>query len=1002
MLWPPFASFTELSTRRRSQAQGRQNTCHHVFFAGFGVFGSGMWARALVAPAGEQTVIRYLLAAAAGAAPIEAGRRFPGLPPSWYAARVVPPTATAAPSLRGTLDAMLAALPVQLRASSRHGQGSATCQAITEIYDRALAERFVAAVRDSGGGSLALVATGGWARRELAPYSDVDFLVLHDRDEALAKQVCDRLLYPLWDEKLAIGHAVGEPRAVARLAKDDLATATALLDARPIAGDRWLVTELRRTTLGALAPGGNPNDLIAALAAEKQARHARFGASLYLLEPNLKQGIGALRDLSTALWCAQIRWHPPRPTEPAAAEGAEPLIAHLVTAGQLTPRQAQVLSGARDFLLRTRALVQLTAGRRFDQLTFEIQEAIAPALYPDARPHDGEVRPAVAPAVEALMRDYYLHARGVVEVADRLLERARVPGRRRPRIAEVDAAFVTLDGELAVRYPRLFVERPSELVRLFRVAVAGRLAVHGDTRELAAETIARDPGPLANDPLAARLVLDALVDLRDDAQPSAFEAMHQVGILAAVMPGWAPCTGRVQHDLYHVYTVDQHQLYALAMQKRLARGELAAEHPTATELWRAVRRPAPLLLGTLLHDVGKPLGKGHAEKGAIIAGGVARHLGMTEADAALTELLVRQHLTMPELSQRRDLSDPDVIARFAARVGDDEQLVQLYLLSLCDAAMTAPDNLTVWKADLLRELMLRTRGYFAGPVAGPAVEPGAGSTAEPAAEPALPVADVRGKVMQLAGTEPAAAEIVDGFDPRLFTQLAPRQAARHVRLVGVARARHPSVALEVHCFPMKGHSELAIITPDAPGVLATIAGALTANRVDVLGAVLGHVDLPGGRLATDVFYVRDLKGAAIPDDDPRWAKLGGDLRQLLGGPPDPSKVAALIAQRRPRSGMPPRVTPGVVTEIRLHDDSTHATIVEVSTRDRVGVLYAITQTLAELGLDISLAKVATEGERVADVFYVTRGGRRITDAADREALLARLRAAVDAPGPAGG
>src|SRR5262249_9696319 len=156
---------------------------------------------------------------------------------------------------------------------------------------------------------------------------------------------------------------------------------------------------------------------------------------------------------------------------------------------------------------------------------------------------------------------------------------------------------------------------------------------------------------------------------------------------------------------------------------------------------------------------------------------------------------------------------------------------------------------------------------------------------------------------------------------------------------------------------------LAVVAPDAPGVLATIAGALTANRVDVLGAVLGHVDLPtslaGGRLVTDVFYVRDLKGAAIPEDDARWRKLGGDLRQLLGGPPDPSKVAALIAQRRPRSGMPKRVTPGVATEIRIHDDSTYATIVEVYTRDRVGVLYAITQTLADLGLDISLAKVST-------------------------------------------
>ena len=891
---------------------------------------------------------------------------------------------TLAPSLRASLDATLAGLPVLLR---EPGQGGEACRVLADLYDRELAARFIAAAGDA---PLALVATGGWARRELAPYSDIDFLVLHDDDEPLAKQVCDRLLYPLWDEKLALGHAVRAPRAAARLARGDLATATALLDARHVAGDPRLTRELSRATLGALAPGGNPNELIAALATEKQARHARFGASLYLLEPNLKQGIGALRDLSTALWCAQIRWQPPRPGEVAQpAEGAEPLIDNLVTLGHLTRRQAQVLIGARDFQLRLRALVQLTAKRRFDQLTFEIQESLAPTLYPDARSHEGAPEAAVAPAVEALMRDYYLHARGVVQVADRLLESARVPARRRPRIAQIDASFLTFNGELAIKDPRLFVDRPSEMVRMFRTAVAEKLPVYGHTRELAAETIARDPGPLTRDPVAARLFLDALIDPRDDAQPSALEVMNQLGVMSAVMPDWAPCVGRVQHDLYHVYTVDQHQLLAVAMQKRLARGELAAEHPTATELWRQVRRPGPLLLGTLLHDVGKPLGKGHAEKGAVVAGGIARRLGMSAPDIELTEFLVRQHLTMAHLSQRRDLSDPDVIARFAERIGDDERLVQLYLLTLCDAAMTAPDNLSAWKADLLRELMQRTRAYFAGATA----EPGDPGTPPPVAP------DVCAKIIQLAGDAPGAAAIVDAIDPRLFTQLTPRQAARHVRLIGQARTETPSLALEVRCLPLKGHSELAIVTPDAPGVLATIAGALTAHRVDVLGAVLGHVDLPGGRLVADVFYVRDLKGAAIPDDDARWAKLGADLRHLLGGPPDPSKVAALIARRRPRSGLPARVTPGVATEIRIHDDSTHATIVEVSTRDRVGVLYAITQTLADLGLDISLAKVATEGEKVADVFYVTRGGRRITDDADRAILLERLSSAVAEPAP---
>lgn len=864
------------------------------------------------------------------------------------------------------------------------GTGSEVCRGIADVYDRGLAAHFEAA---AGDGPFALVATGGWARRELAPYSDIDFILLHDRDEAAAKRVSDALLYPLWDQKLAIGHAVHEPRAAARLAKDDLATATALLDARHIAGDRRLTTELVRATLGALAPGGNPNDLIATLATEKKARHDRFGASLYLLEPNLKQGIGALRDLATALWAAAVRWHPPRPGEDP--EGAEGVMANLVTMGHLTRRQAQVLGAARDFLLRVRALVQLTAKRRFDQLTFEIQEAIAPALYPDAQSLD-ERRSAVAPAVEALMRDYYLHARGVVQVADRLLESARVPARTKPRIAQVDASFITFNGELAIRDPRLFVERPAEMVRLFRVAVRERLPVYGHTRELAAETIARDVQPLAGDPLAARLFLDALVDLRDAAQPSALETMNQLGILSALMPEWAPCVGRVQHDLYHVYTVDQHQLYAVAMQKRIARGELADAHPTATELWRDVLRPAPLLLGTLLHDVGKPMGKGHAEKGAIVAEAIARRLGMTEDDAELTGFLVRQHLTMSHLSQRRDLSDPDVIARFAERIGNEERLVQLYLLTLCDTAMTAPNNLSGWKDGLLRDLILRTQALFRGEAAAATI-----SVAPPS---------LRDQVLALADAvgDPALGEIVDGIDPRMHTQLTPRQMARVARLVETARTNEGRIALMVRCWPIKGHSEVSIVAPDAPGVLAALAGALTASRVDVLGAILGHVDLPEGRLATDVFYVRDLKGAAVAEDDKRWRRLESDLRDLLaGGSPDVGKVATLIARRRPRSTMPKRVTPGVATDIRIDDDSTQATIVEVATRDRVGVLYAITQTLADLGLDIQIAKVTTEGEKVADVFYVTRGGKRITDPAERDVLVQRLRMAVESPGLTG-
>jgi [protein-PII] uridylyltransferase len=343
---------------------------------------------------------------------------------------------------------------------------------------------------------------------------------------------------------------------------------------------------------------------------------------------------------------------------------------------------------------------------------------------------------------------------------------------------------------------------------------------------------------------------------------------------------------------------------------------------------------------------------------------------------------------MSHLSQRRDLADPEVIARFAERIGDDEHLVQLYLVTLCDTAMTAPDNLNAWKDGLLRDLLLRTREVFhAG-----------GRDAIVDAE-----AEARDKAVQLASegdamTIDAARAAVAGIDPRLFTQLTPRQSARQVRLAVAAQGKRPAVAIEVHCFPMKGHSELAIVAPDAPGTLAAIAGALTASRIDVLGAMLGHIDLEQ-RLILDTFYVRDLKGEAIAEDDPRWLRLVGDLRELLinSRPPDQAAVEALIAKRRPKSALPPRVTPGVPTEIRIHDDSTQATIVEVFTRDRAGVLYAITHTLAELGLDISLAKVSTEGEKVADVFYVTRAGKRLTDPGLREAIVERLRVAAEVP-----
>ncbi|MSP62804.1 MAG: HD domain-containing protein [Myxococcales bacterium] len=315
------------------------------------------------------------------------------------------------------------------------------------------------------------------------------------------------------------------------------------------------------------------------------------------------------------------------------------------------------------------------------------------------------------------MQQYYLHAKAVMREGDRLLDRASEAQARRPSVRVIDQSFVWWNGELSTRGPEVFRERPAEMVRIFRVALENGARVHGHTRDLIAEACARPEtaSRLAADPQAARDFIALLCDPRDRGAPplpSVLEIIHDLGLLTALMPEFGPCSGRVQHDLCHVFTVDQHSLYAVAKLKAIARGELAEELPAATRAMAEVQGPLALYLGTLLHDVGKPLGKAHSEKGAVFALAIARRLRLDEAQSARIEFLVRHHLLIAHLSQRRDLNDGAMIGQLARQLGDEETLRQLYLLTVADMAMVSPQNLTSWKERLLRELFLRTLAHF--------------------------------------------------------------------------------------------------------------------------------------------------------------------------------------------------------------------------------------------------------------------------------------------------
>ncbi len=504
------------------------------------------------------------------------------------------------------------AKPLALAGNIEHGRaqlatdlaagvpGSAACRSFSQVYDGLVRSLWQAALerlpklQDRG---FALVALGGWGREEICPFSDIDFVILAEPEqEALAKELAEAILYPLWDAKAKVGHAVRSCSEAAALARDDLPTATALLDARLVVGDAGVFEELLRATRRSVVPGGNANAFLRLLLEERDRRYERYGESLYLLEPNIKQGIGGLRDYSTAHWAARARW---------SVNG----LSGLVALGELSRRQAKVMRDGLDTLLQIRSVVQLEAGRPTDQLSFEIQEAIAPTLFPNAIAPEGRIVAAVAPAVEALMRTYYLAGRGIERVAERVLESATIPARRKPHIHRIDGSFLSWNGKLAVRDPDIFGRRPAEMVRYFWVALEHGLPLYGHTKELIEAQVARNAHALgvwcetpdhsaegakhtrsakqgapetdansfgtsflASNPQACEFFLALLTDLRDRRSPghhpkTLLRQMHALGLLAALMPAFGDCTGRVQHDLYHVYTVDHHQLGAVEMLK---------------------------------------------------------------------------------------------------------------------------------------------------------------------------------------------------------------------------------------------------------------------------------------------------------------------------------------------------------------------------------------------------------------------------------------------------
>jgi len=820
-----------------------------------------------------------------------------------------------------------------------------------------------APARKATASPMALVALGGYGRRELAPYSDVDLLLLHGPGEpdAFIREASEKFLYSLWDLGLEVGYGVRDLAACDDLASQDHTARTALLDLRQLAGDGKLYRELEREQLHGLSQA-RLESFIADKVTEMRERRERFGDSLYLLEPNLKQSEGGLRDLQAALWIARARWKVAGITE-------------LLSRAILPEREIRELRRARDFLWRLRNELHYQARRKADQITFDVQPPVASALgYADGADGSG---------VEQLMRHYYLAAKTVLvacdAIVDRALESAATRWRHVPPPAAMTGAekgrgpargdwrlpggeFQVFRGRLTVADKGVLRRSPAALARLFTTADREGLELYPYARDLATQAAAELPAEAASDPELSQELLSAL--MRPGTRGRFLSAMHEQGVLPRVMPEFARVTARRQIDVYHVYTVDVHSLFAGRRLLAMRCGDVQEE--TLTPLMQGLARPLGLYLGTLFHDIGKGLGD-HSVVGAQIAAAACVRLGIDPSDAADVEWLVLKHLRMSSIAQRRDLSDPDLIHAFAEEVGTLDRLEKLYLLTYADIATVGPRTWTDWKARLLKELYQKTRAVLSTEV-NVRPEPG---TAEAAGRARTATA--------IAGRRPADQErFLAAMPARYFVTVDARKASRHLRLLKLGRGL--PFAAGIRHRPALGYSELTITAADRPGLLALVAGVLAAHRIDIQHAEVFSSPDDGPRLgwasarALDLFEVRGPAGGAL--EPARWRLARLDLRRVLSGE---ESLESLVARKLRESSIAqkplPRVAPKVVID---NDSSRDASVIDVFTADRMGLLHLLARTFFELGLTVDLARITTEGHRAADAFYVrTSDGRRL-------------------------
>lgn len=838
-------------------------------------------------------------------------------------------------------------------------------QIITVLHDFALNHVFNASMTPEPA-RITVTAVGGYGRGTLAPGSDIDLLfLLPGKPQPWSEPAIEFMLYILWDMGFKVGHATRNLEECIRLSKDDMTIRTAILEARYLCGSRSLFDELAVRFEREIMDGTGP-EFIAAKLAERDERHRKAGDTRYLVEPNVKEGKGGLRDLHTLFWIAKYYYHIRDPEE-------------LVKLGVLSRHEFQLFQKADDFLWAVRCHMHFLTGKAEERLSFDIQTEIASCL--SYQPHPG------LSAVERFMKHYFLVAKDVGDLTrifcaaleDQQAKEA--PGisaaisrftRRNRKIAGT-LDFVEDRGRITIASSDVFKRDPVNLIRLFHIADINKLEFHPDALKLVTRSLKLINNALRENDEANRLFLSILTSPRDPAL--ILRRMNEAGVLGRFIPDFGKIVAMMQFNMYHHYTVDEHLIRSVGILSAIDQGREAEAHPLTAQIMPGIEDRMSLYVAVLLHDIAKGRPEDHSVAGARVARKLCQRFGLSPKQTETVVWLIEEHLVMSMVAQTRDLNDRKTIVDFADKVRSMERLKMLLVLTVCDIRAVGPGVWNGWKGQLLRTLYYETELVLSGGFSEVSRKERARAARETLADALRDWSqDDRTTYTQLP------------YDPYLLT-VSLEDQIRHAEFIRGADRAGQALATMVRTDSFHAITEITVLSPDHPRLLTVIAGACAAAGANIVDAQIFTTS--DGRALDTILVNREFPNDS--DEMRRAGNIGKMIEDVLSGHKRLPEVIANRTRGRKRSktfDIPPAVTISNTLSNKF-------TVIEIECLDRPGLLSEVTAVLSDLSLDIASAHITTFGEKVIDTFYVTDLlGQKITNENRQGNIVARLKAVM--------